>query len=761
MNCKINLRDNHLSPILNKYIDWISSKKGKLIAALIFAVITVGLGWNLQFIAFDFEFEKFFPKNDPDSQFYEIHKQQFGYDNDFLLLILESPELFEQGFLKRAKEFEDSLTTMKFIERVASPLSQQHLVNGPAGLFTFPLLHIDNSKALKRDSVRIFSNPVYQYSFGTNRKSLLIHITHFHFADQEASRELVNQIENLASKLDLKEVRLVGKLTAQNEFIDLIQSDFAKFLIGSIILSLSLLLLIFKNFKTALLPFLISFFSLIWLFGLIGALGIKINLLSSLLPPIIFFTSMSDAVHLINAIYKSKKATLVGRLQESVGIVWVPTLLTSVTTAIGFLSLLLINTQPIQILGIFAACGILIAFVITFSFGLFASSYIPIKVDRRVIQIPESFQNFLLSHRWKVAGAVTLLILILTPGISKLKIDAYLLDDLPKDSKIRSDFEYADNYLEGSKPYEVRIDVKGSRSIWDKEVMDEVKKVEEYLTNQYPIARVQSPSILMKYLNQVNYGGLNKNFKYPEDAKQYKKALSLTRRIDPKFLRSLISEDDKACRLVGFFPEYGSYETILRNEAMLEFLGEKINPSIIDYRITGTTFLIDKSHELLSKNLLRGLFIAILIIGIILGLYFKSVKLLFISLIPNLIPLLIVAGVLGWLGISLKMTTAIIFTIAFGIAVDDTIHMMSYYVKNEIIDRKKALKATFFHAGSAMLITSIIMIAGFSLFLLSEFGATLYLGLFVSLSLLVALIVDLTILPLLLLSIKKKNVKDR
>lgn len=719
------------------------------------------MGWNLQFISFDFEFEKFFPKNDPDSQFYEIHKKQFGYDNDFLLIILESPEVFESGFLQKAKEFEDSLSNLEFVVRVASPISQQHLVNGPAGLFTFPLLHIDQSEVLKRDSIQIFSNPIYQYSFGNDRKSLLIHMNHFHFTDQESSRVLVDQIEDLASFVGLNKVRLVGKLAAQNEFVGLIQSDFAKFLVGSIILSLSLLLFIFKNFKTALLPFLISFFSLIWLFGLIGFLGIKINLLSSLLPPIIFFTSMSDAVHLLNAIYKSKKSNLKDRLKESITIVWIPTLLTSVTTAIGFLSLLLINTEPIQILGVFAACGILIAFLITFSFGIFASSFIPIKADRKVIQIPRSFQNFLLNNRNKVAILMILIVLVLVPGISQLKIDAYLLDDLPKDSQVGLNFEYVDAYLGGSKPYEVRIDTKDSLKVWDREVMDEILKIEEYLTNQYPIARVQSPSVLLKYLNQVNNGGLNENFVYPQDHKNFQKAVFLTRRIKPDLLRNLISEDQTACRIVGFFPEYGSFETTVRNEKMLDFFERTIDHSKIDYRITGTTFLIDKSHELLSKNLLLGLFIAIVIIGTILGLYFKSLKLVIISLIPNIVPLLIIAGVLGWLGISLKMTTSIIFTIAFGIAVDDTIHMMSYYVQNEISDRKEALRATFFHAGSAMLITSIIMIAGFSLFLLSEFGATYYLGLFVSLSLLVALLVDITILPILLLSIKKKDAKDR
>lgn len=721
---------------------------------MLFGLITVFLGWHLQFLSFDFEFEKFFPKNDPDSQFYEIHKQEFGYDNDFLSIILQTENVFDQSFLRRAQAFEDSVSQLDFVTSITSGLSQKHLINGPTGLMAFPLIHIDQPASLLNDSLRIFSNPLYASGFGSDGKSLLIHINHFHFKDQNRSKAFIDEVKTLSERLGLI-ARLVGKLSAQNNFIELIKKDFGKFLGGSILFSLTLLLLIFKNLKTALLPFLISFFSLIWLFGLIGFSGLQINLLSSLLPPIIFFTSMSDAVHLLNAIYKSKNQNTTDRLKESVDIVWTPTMLTSVTTAIGFLSLLMINTQPVQVLGTFAAIGILIAFVITFSFGLIASSFIPIS-ERRVIQIPNGFLQFLLNNKKKVLLAMTLFILVAIPGISKLKIDAYLLDDLPESSSVRADFEYSDSYLGGSKPFELRIDAKNNLKIWDKEAMDEIVKVETYLISTYPVARLQSPSRIIKYLNQANNGGLNQHFSYPSNESSYRKAQILTKRMDPDVLINFISEDQTSARLMGFIKEYGSSETTRRNEQLLEFLDNNIDQTKISYRLTGTTYLIDKSHESLSTNLLKGLVIAILIIAVILGLYFRSIKLLIISLIPNLLPLLIVAGVLGWFDISLKMTTAIIFTIAFGIAVDDTIHMMSYYVRNKVTDGEGSLKTTFFHAGSAMLITSIIMVSGFALFLLSSFGATFYLGMFVSLSLIIALIIDLTILPLLLLTINKK-----
>ncbi|MEO9484492.1 MAG: efflux RND transporter permease subunit [Ekhidna sp.] len=721
--------------------------------------ITAILGWNLQYLTFDFEFEKFFPNNHPESRAYINHTQQFGYDNDYLHIILEEKNgVFSADFVDRASQFERSLRKIEDVENIYSPLSLQHVIKSPTGIVIFPLIHSEKPTPyqLKKDSIRIFGNPFYRSAFSENGTAISIYLNHAHFGDQARSEKLLNAIKTKAENYGLKNVRLVGKLSAAGVFISYIQNDFGKFLIGSLVLSFLLLLLIFRNFKSALLPFLISLVSIVWLFGLIGMLGFRINLLSSLLPPILFFVSMSDAVHLMNALKKTNARTTIDKLKEAIKIVWIPTLLTSVTTAIGFLSLIWINTEPVQFLGLFAAAGILIAFVLTFSLGLLIASFTTFSHSHSVLEVPATWLTFVTGQRKLIIGLVCGFMLILIPGILQLKINSFLLDDLPQDSQVRMDFEYADEQLGGSKPYEVRVEVVDtSLTIWDKKVMDEIVKIEDYLLSDYPVVKVQSPATIIKYLNMASNGGLNENFIYPTDQQAYLRTLRLKDRIDPKRLDKLVTEDSKVGRLIGFFPELGSHETDLRNKEMLEYLNKTIDQHAISYQLTGTTYLIDKSHELLSINLLKGLLTAILVIGIILGIYFKSWKLLIISLIPNLIPLIMVAGILGWLGISLKMTTSIIFTIAFGIAVDDTIHMMSYYLKSKEANPLDRMRDTFKHAGSAMLITSIIMSAGFSLYLFSNFGATYYLGLFVSLALLIALIIDLTILPLLLIYFRK------
>ncbi len=678
------------------------------------------------------------------------------------IILQKEGSVFDTSFLRRASDFEVEIEKIDDVVQVFSPLSLQHAIKSPTGLVVFPLIHIDDPSKLQKDSIRIFGNPFYRAAFSEKADAMSIYLRHEHFNDPVRSEAILNGLEEKAKKYQLGQIRLVGKLSAAGVFIRYMQEDFGKFLLGSLLLSFGLLFLIFRSIKSAVLPFLISLLSIVWLFGLMAFLGIKINLLSTLIPPILFFVSMSDAVHLMNALKKTNAANKRDELLGALRIVWTPTLLTSITTAIGFLSLLWISTEPVQLLGLFAAIGILMAFLITFTLGLLVASISKFSAAKNPLEIPPSFSGVLSKKRRPIVLATVLILCLGIPGVFQLKVNSFLLDDLPKDSQIRKDFEYADAFLGGSKPYEIRVEVADTTlNIWDQVVINEIAKIESYLLNDYPIAKVQSPATFVKFFTMVNNGGLNQHFRTPDNKTEYRRTMRLKNRIDPKRMDNLVTEDSKVGRLIGFFPELGSYETARRNEKLLKFLEENIDHSLIKYQITGTTYLIDKSHELLSKNILQGLLTAIGVIGVILGLYFRSWKLLVISLIPNIIPLLMVAGLIGWFGVSLKMTTSIIFAIAFGIAVDDTIHMMSYYLQNKHQTTNDRIDSTFKHAGSAMLITTITMCAGFCLFLFSSFGATFYLGLFITLSLFFAVLVDLTILPLLLLSYSKNAEKGR
>lgn len=705
----------------------------------------------------DFEFENLFPSNDPDIAFYEKHLEQFGYDNDFMMVIIESEPLFDSTFLNKIILAGDKIERLDGTVSIASPLKISQTVASPVGTLTIPIIHALNPQKYVLDSSKIFQHPFYSSFFGFDGKSLRLQIQHRHFTQPDKAKSYYLSLEEILGKYEFDNYRLVGKISAQEEFIHFIKKDFAVFIGIALLISLLFLFIIFRSLRSAITPYLIAISCLIWVLGLMAITGQPITILGSLIPPIILFVSTSDAIHFLNSYRKSKEQKINKRILKSIKQVFIPTLLTSVTTGIGFLSLWTIGTEPVKWLGIFSGIGVVIAFLMTFILGpILVYGWSPNEMKNSGLK-PLSI--IMLRNQKLITIASTGVLLLSILGLFKLNVDAYLLDDLPESSSIKQNFEYAENQYFGYKPYEVAYwPVDSSKTIWDQEIMNEALFINEYLNKEYPIGSIWSPISGMKYGNQAINGGIGKYYTFPEDRafNKAKRALKPIIQQDASVFGT-VSKNQKYARIKGFIPELGSKETIARNEKLEEYLNSNIDKTILDYKITGTTYLIDKSHESLSENLINGLMIAIILVSLILGAYYKSLKVLIVSIVPNLLPLVITAGFMGLLGIPLKLTTSIIFAVSFGIAVDDTIHFISAYLKAPHSSKIYKTIYAYNSAGSAIIITSIIIIAGFGIFLFSSFGATFYLGLFLCLTLASATLIDLTLLPIILNFLNKKE----
>ncbi|WMN11451.1 MMPL family transporter [Marivirga salinae] len=698
-----------------------------------------------------FEFEKFFADDNKDKVFFEQHVEKFGYDNDYLLVAIENQSsVFESDFLIKIEQWKNDLDTLKGIESTQSVFDLKHLIKSPYGITAIPLIHTKDSEKLSSDSSRIMRHPLYNNFISSDAKSLIIQLNHKHFKSPKSELEFFNTLNSSLSQSGIIDYRLVGKLVAQQSFIKHIRSDFSVFLGLGILVTIILLLLIYRSFNIMLLPLLMSISSLVYLLGFMAILNIELSILSVLIPPIILFVSTSDAIHLVNAYRQNEEKDFLERLKSSIKKVFSPTLLTSVTTALGFFSLLILPTQPIRELGLFAALGVLIAFGVNFLFGplLIRKNY-----KSQTIKLPYKLWAVKLIRKRKIVfGVYSVLIIISIIGFLQLKTDAYLLKDLPEDSQVRNDFEYLDKAFGGSKPWEMAIlPANAPDDVLDYDLLKEALKIESYLKNSFGIEKLLSPLDIVKYANQIDKGGVNQFYKFPnkEDFKNQKPIRNQL--ISRGVADGVMDSSEQYARFAGFIPEWGSHETQKRNHALESFIDEEIDESILKAKITGTTYLIDKSNESLSVELLKGLLLAVLMIAIVLAIYFKSFKMLLISLLPNFIPLLFTAGIMGFMGVPLKLTTAIIFVVAFGIAVDDTIHFLGAYKKQKAKSPIWRIIKTFKFAGLAILITSVLIIGGFVLFTFSSFATTFYLGFFLSLAMLFALLTDLIFLPIMLL----------
>jgi predicted RND superfamily exporter protein len=295
------------------------------------------------------------------------------------------------------------------------------------------------------------------------------------------------------------------------------------------------------------------------------------------------------------------------------------------------------------------------------------------------------------------------------------------------------------------------------------DVIKEVDKLETYLENEYGLSTVMSPASLIKAIHQSRKRGRVDQFLISNEVNEYKKDLKILKRMRKrKDFLTFLSKDGKRLRISGKLKDIGAIEAGKRNGALKIFYDKHINSELIEYRLTGISEIIDSNNRSLVSNLALGLAISVLSISFIMGFVFRSLRMVLITLVVNIAPLIMIAGLIGWFGYHLTVSTSIIFTIAFGIAVDDSIHILSRYkiYQSYFDDKYTALRESFIQSGKAILITTFIISAGFMALMFSDFKSIAQTGLFVSLCLLFALILDLLLLPAILVKvfgIKKLN----
>ncbi|WP_109830726.1 efflux RND transporter permease subunit [Reichenbachiella versicolor] len=743
------------------------TRRSAKISISITIVILSLLATQLTKLGFDYEFEKFFPIGDPDLVFYEKFKKTFGADDDYIMVGIESENgLFNTAFLTKLDSAISGLKTINGTKSVTSPTNLKKPIKTPLGYIQIPYLHSLGNKVIKSDSVKLLKEPIIRDSyFSDDMKTIKIIVTHFQFPSKKFSDKYVSSIDSTLSHYDFKTVRKVGKAIAQHAFIDAIKADFTRFLIGVIILITILMTIFIRSTKLVIVALSISLLSVMATMSIMVMTGKKIDILSSLIPSILLVVSMSDIIHLFSHIRKELSHTAnykvaIGIAVKEIG--WA-TFLTSITTAIGFITLINIRVIPIIDLGKYAAAGIFTAFIITYllfpAVILLTKPKFPMRKNHLAIIKSLTWTIRIVFKKRGIVfltsiGAFVLIIF----GISKIEINDYLIDDIPDANEVKTNFQYFDNHFGGSKPFTLSIQLTdSSQKIYSKEVISEINKLENIVDTVLNAGLLVSPASYIKGAHQSIKGGNPDHFQIPSTNQDWKASFNFIKRFDPESKARKLSEGSQT-QIIGYSKDLGSKNSKARKAIFNKITKKNIDLNIITFKEIGTTYLVEKSSELLSLSLLKGLLLALAIVGIIAGIMFKSFKMILITLIPNLFPILAVAAVMGFFGIPINLGTSIIFAISFGIVVDDTIHFLSKFKieKEKGLSTVYALKRTIYGAGEPIIITTIILTAGFVIFCISEFSASFYTGLFVSVSFIVALIADLFLLPALILQFMSK-----
>ena len=382
-----------------------------------------------------------------------------------------------------------------------------------------------------------------------------------------------------------------------------------------------------------------------------------------------------------------------------------------------------------------------------------------VKKRKKMNKILTPLFHLIFKYKKHTIIIASLLFVISVIGIYKLETNNYVLDDLSEKSSLKKDMRFFESQFAGIRPFEMGFALKDtSLTIFDIQVAREIDTVQYYLENVYGAKMSYSAMTIMKEINRSINGGKQEYYRVPKSIREMKNIKKyFDKNVDETATSTLLTKEGKKGRISSKIHDLGQKKVTELNQNLREFLNKNIY--LVDFRITGAPDMMDKTSAYISTQIIKGLIFSFLVVALLMGILFKSVKIALISLIPNVLPLVFVAGLMGLIGIDLKFSTVVIFTIGFGIAVDDTIHLLVRY-KIELPnarDKKDALFQSIKTTGKALIITSFVLSSGFLTFLLSDFSSTFYIGLLISITLLFALISDLFLLPILILAIDKNK----
>ncbi len=765
--------------------------KFRLPLMLLLAAVTVLMAYQIPKLTLSYDYVAAVPPSDSSMQYYEDFRQQFGEDANLLVVGVQDSALYEVSTFRRFAYLSDAINELKGVKYVVSlPDLQQLVKNTETQRFdvapVFPEIPTDQATL---DSLLRVANDLRFYSQQLinpdNGATFLLIAIENKTLNSDKREQLVPDIQMLGkqfSEVTGVELHYAGIPFVRTVLNEQVRAELQLFLILSVVVTALILLLFFRSWDAVVFPLLIIAIIVVWTMGTLVLLGYEITLLSGLLPPIIVVIGIPNSVYLLNKYHQEYKRyrDKVQALRAVVEKMGTATLITNVTTAIGFLVLMFTNVPMLEEFGLVAGINILATFVVSIILIPSVFSYLPAPGDRQlrhlrfkgVDRVITSLDLLVHRHRYRVligAGVITLLFLA---GFLRLESISYLVDDVPDDSQLKQDLAFFEENFAGIMPLEIVIDTHKKRSVTRLSTLQRVDSLEQFLEKQPAISQPVSAVGLAKAARQAYYNNNPDFYALPTRRDQgfIARYLKNSEMADPategndeaisdpsptRLLRSFADSSGQQLRISLKIADVGSHEIKHLIEEVIEPKAEELfGNSDTEVTVTGTSLLFAKSNAFLIRNLLTSLFIAFCLIAAIMAILFGSVRMILISLIPNLIPLIVTAGIMGLVGIPLKPSTAIIFSIVFGISVDDSIHYLAKYRQEMKLNQffvplsiSKSLRET----GTSMIYTSVILFFGFIIFAGSSFGGTQNLGILTSLTLLVAMLTNLTVLPSLLM----------
>lgn len=729
----------------------------------IFLLLTLAAFYPALQIRTDFNLENFFPKQDPTIADYQYLEQEFGRDDNIIMVGFHSDSLLYPTVLQDLRSITDSASVINNVSEVRSIFSAQNIGrDGQRLTFDAYINKADLAGSVQENLREKLTNDPFAEGLLLNREAT---VTAFYLeiaadknnytARDQIIGDLNRQLEPYSSRYDFK---ISGIPYYRNQYVNYLNDEILFYISLSSVLIIFLLWGLYRSLTGLVIPMLIVWLTILFTLAVMQLTGGYFEIMTSTIAPILLCVGIADSIHMLS---KYDDARLQGfnkrnSIREMLQTLGSATFLTSITTAIGFATLMTSSIVPMKRFGIYTAAGVLIAFIITIFFvpsslgianvkNVFKDKSAPIfdflnrSLDKLSAFNRRNYKPIIWSFLF---GSI-----LIGSGTLFLKVNGKVFDELSEDTEPIQHANFFSEELSPPFPMEFIIDTNQEEGITDPKFLAKLDAFISHL-NSYPeVERVTSLNTLLKEVHQTMAPEQALSQKLPTSGPLIAQYLLLLEFSDTDFLDRVADFSYQKVRVAAQIQDAGSYRVSQMQESLSSYLDTNFPDSEIT--ITGSTILSADLNGKIVNSLLKSILLAFVLISAIMAFLFKNVRMVFISLVPNILPLIMVAGIMGFTGIDIKSSTAVIFTIAFGIAVDDSIH----YMARLRIEMKRgrsldeALSITTRKTGKAILVTSLILLAGFGTLLTSVFTSTVYMGLLVCLTVGGALLADLMLLP--------------
>ncbi|WP_394747398.1 efflux RND transporter permease subunit [Spongiimicrobium salis] len=754
--------------------------RNRILILIGIAAITVFLGFQWEKMRFSNTQANLLPNDHPVNQEYQAFLERFGEEGNTIVMAISDSALFTPSKFERWNKLSKQLEAFPEVDFVLSTDNLQELVKDDnEEVFVLkPFLESTLETKVEVDSLvehllndlPFYENLIYNKETKTIRTIM--------YMDQDIVNTAVRKdfiLEDLANlvndfeKETQMDVRVSGMPYIRTKNSQNIIDEIGKFIGAALAVTSLIFFFFFRSFRATFISMCIVIIGVMWAFGILGLLQYEITVLTALIPPLIIVIGIPNCIFLINKYQQEvkKHGNQALSLQRVISKIGNATLMTNVTTASGFATFIITDSKLLKEFGIVASINII---------GIFILSLLIIPIVYSFMSLPKTKHLKHLNKRWidrfvnwmenivrerRIAVYIFSIALLVASiiGIYQIDISGSPIEDMPKKSSFFKDIRFFEKEFKGIMPVEIVVDAKRPRGILKPATLKRMDRLGQVIDDIPELSKPISVVNLVKYSKQAFYSGIPKYYQLPT-AQENTFITDVARKSsnNANLLKSFVDSTGQVARITTYMRDVKTDRMEEIEEDLLKEIAKIFPEERYEVHMTGNALLFLKGTKYLVKNLVLSLALAIGLIALFMAYLFRSFRMIIISLIPNLLPLVITAGVMGFVGVPIKPSTILVFSIAFGISVDDTIHFLAKYRQELTANNwkiKKSVYAALRETGVSMFYTSIVLFFGFSVFIISNFGGTVALGALVSATLLFAMLANLTLLPSLLLSLEK------